>query len=197
MRRQKKQGLGREAAKSNALPSRQLKTSHLALALEEDTSFLAHILSYSDYTIGFSWDLSTSWPSHCDYIDLIEMMGKLHFHLTDFSSLVSAWHFLQHCPLSSTSCLYLRKFPMLSSCFWGASGKHEPGGLNTGEQLTLVAGNFCVCLPASYIFLLWFMSINCFKGVKAFCFWSEQHAWNNVKVPIFLRWQPETVIGRI
>lgn len=51
--------LAKEDAKSNALPSWLLKTSHLALAFREDISFLDHILSYSN-CIRFPGDLLTS-----------------------------------------------------------------------------------------------------------------------------------------
>lgn len=52
-------GFAKEDAKSNALPSWLLKTSHLALAFREDISFLDHILSYSN-CIRFPGDLLTS-----------------------------------------------------------------------------------------------------------------------------------------
>lgn len=49
----------KEDVKSSALPSRLLKTSHLASAFGEDISFLDHILSSSN-CIRFPGDLPTS-----------------------------------------------------------------------------------------------------------------------------------------
>ena len=49
----------KDDVKSSALPSRLLKTSHLASAFGEDISFLDHILSYSN-CIRFPGDLPTS-----------------------------------------------------------------------------------------------------------------------------------------
>lgn len=106
--------------KSNAFPSWLLKRSHLVSAFGEDISFLDHILSSSN-CIRFPGDLPTSWPSS-SVMELIRLKwwGSFHFHLIDFSSLLSASRFLRPHPHSSTSCLFPRKFPMLSSCFLDA-----------------------------------------------------------------------------
>lgn len=164
-------GLVKEDAKSNALSSLLLKTSHLALAFGEDISFLDHILSYSN-CIRFPGDLPTSWPSS-SVIELIRLKWRrrFHFHFIDFSSLLSALHFLWPHPRSSTSCLFLRIFPMLSSCFLDASAfwykKYELGWLSAEEEVYDAGCWILECLLSrlSHLFL-WFISINCSEGGK-------------------------------